>query len=112
VIVKNNKATNIDITMPFENRIEALTDARQQKINKYAALARILNTRFNEIKADAIVLGSTRRVGPRERRIDENDVLVEVFKPLQENLCRTSLDIQWTSTPSTSPESDSNEQVS
>jgi hypothetical protein len=36
VIVKNNKATIIDITIPFENRIEELTAARQQKINKYA----------------------------------------------------------------------------
>jgi hypothetical protein len=34
VIAKNNKATIIDITKPFENRLEALTAARQQKINK------------------------------------------------------------------------------
>jgi hypothetical protein len=32
VIVNNDKATIIDITIPFDNRIEALTAARQQKI--------------------------------------------------------------------------------
>jgi hypothetical protein len=58
VIVKNNKATIIDITMPFENRMKALTEARQCKVSKYEVLARALNNTFSEVKVDAIVLGS------------------------------------------------------
>jgi hypothetical protein len=42
VIVKNNKATIIDITISFENRMEVLTEARQRKVNKYDALARTI----------------------------------------------------------------------
>jgi hypothetical protein len=108
VIVKNNKATNIDITIPFENKIDALTDARQQKINIYAALVRNLNTRFNEVKVDAIVLGS---LGTWDQ---ENDRLMKtkcLRKYSRNFVCRTSLDIHGTSIPSTSPESESNEQV-
>jgi hypothetical protein len=69
VIVKNNKATIIDITIPFENRLEALTTARQQKVNKYAALARTLNTRYHEVKVDAIVLGSLGTWDPENDRL-------------------------------------------
>jgi hypothetical protein len=85
VTVKNNKATIIDITVPFENRVEALTDARQQKINKYVALAR--NNRFNEVKVDAIVLISLGTWDPPERPTNENDVLEDVLKIIQETVC-------------------------
>jgi hypothetical protein len=69
VIVKNNKATIIDITIPFENRLEALTAARPEKINKYAALARTLHARYHEVKFDAIVHGSLGTWDPENDRL-------------------------------------------
>jgi hypothetical protein len=46
VIVKNNKATIINNTVLFENRMEVMNEARQQKLHKYQDLARALCTRF------------------------------------------------------------------
>jgi hypothetical protein len=73
MIVKNSKATIIGITILFEKRMEALTEASQHMINKYAALAKTLHSRFNEVKVDAIVLGSLDTWDP------ENDKLMETL---------------------------------
>jgi hypothetical protein len=71
VIVKNSKATIIVITIPFENRMEALTEASQHEVSKYDALARTLYKRLNEVKVNAIVLGSLGTWDP------ENDKLMK-----------------------------------
>jgi hypothetical protein len=44
--------------MPFENRMEALTGARQHKLRKCEGLAIASSLRFSEIRVDAIFLGS------------------------------------------------------
>jgi hypothetical protein len=85
VIVKKNTATIIDITIPSENRVEALTEARQHKVNKYAALARTLNNRFNEVKVDDIVLGSLGAWDPENDRLMKtmcSRKYLKVFKKL------------------------------
>jgi hypothetical protein len=69
VIVKNNKATIIDITVPFENRMDALNQARLLKLQKYEDLARALSGRFAEVKVDAIVLGSLGSWDPENDKV-------------------------------------------
>jgi hypothetical protein len=49
VIVKSNTALSIDITLQFENRMEALTEATQHKLLKCEDLARGLSNRFSEL---------------------------------------------------------------
>jgi hypothetical protein len=68
-IVKNNKATIIDITVPFENRMEALNQARLLKLQKYEDLARAPSGRFAEVKVDAIVLGSLGSWDPENEKV-------------------------------------------
>jgi hypothetical protein len=58
VIVRNNTAIIIDVTIPFENRMVALEQARQDKRQKYDDLARAFSGRFSEVKVDAILIGS------------------------------------------------------
>jgi hypothetical protein len=73
VIANNTTATIIDITIPFENRLAALEEARREKRNKYVQLARALRSRFPEVKVDAIVLGTLRTWDP------ENDKLMKTM---------------------------------
>jgi hypothetical protein len=69
VIVKSNKATIIDITVPYENMMEALNQARLLKLQKYEDLARALSGRFAEVKVDAIVLGSLGSWDPENDKV-------------------------------------------
>jgi hypothetical protein len=58
-----------DVNVAYWVRLEALTAARQQKVNKYAALARTLKARYHEVKVDAIVLGSLGTWDPENDRL-------------------------------------------
>ncbi|GLV46534.1 hypothetical protein CBL_20859 [Carabus blaptoides fortunei] len=58
IIAKGNTAFIIDVTVAFENRIQAFQDARQAKINKYAPLAGHLATRYTNVSIEPIVVGS------------------------------------------------------
>jgi hypothetical protein len=81
VIAKDNKATIIDITNQFENRIDALKQARLDKLLKYDNLTRTLRSRFSNVIVDAIILGS---LGTQERQSYEVYVLEEVPEAIQE----------------------------
>jgi diphthamide synthase (EF-2-diphthine--ammonia ligase) len=96
VIVKNNKATIIDITVPFENRMDALNQARLLKLQKYEDLARALSGRFAEVKVDAIVLGSLESWDPENKvmRTMCSKKYLKLFKKLcVSDLIRYSRDI-------------------
>jgi hypothetical protein len=62
VIVSNNKAIIINITITVPNTMEAMTETRQHKLRKYEDLERererSLSNKFSEMKVNAIVLGS------------------------------------------------------
>ena len=58
VIVRNGSATVIDVTIPFENRLEALAEARRVKCEKYQPLAEALSTRSTNVSVEAFVVGS------------------------------------------------------
>ena len=58
VIVRNGSATVIDVTIPFENRLEALAEARRVKCEKYQPLAEALSTKFTNVSVEALVVGS------------------------------------------------------
>jgi hypothetical protein len=69
VTARNNEATIIDVTIPFENRMVALEEARRDKLRKYDDLARALRSRFSEVKVDAIVLGSLGTWDPKNDKV-------------------------------------------
>jgi hypothetical protein len=102
VIVKNNTTTIIDITVPFENRLEALKQTRLNKLQKYDDFARTLRNSFSDIKVDAIFLGN---LAPQERRGNEGYVLEKIYEVIQ-GVVR-----EGTSTSSTLQESDKCQQV-
>jgi hypothetical protein len=86
VIVKNNKATIIDITVPFENRMEALNQARLLKLQKYEDLARAPSGRFAEVKVDTIVLGSLGSWDPENDKVMRTMCSKKYLKPFKK-LC-------------------------
>ena len=69
ILVKNNKASIIDITIPFDNRMGAFEEARRAKEEKYAGLAEALHTRYSTVEVDAIVVGSLGSWDPANDRI-------------------------------------------
>ena len=71
VLVKNNNAIIIDVTVPFENRMDAFCEAREGKKQKYENLAQALRTKYAEVKVDAIVVGSLGAWDP------DNDILMK-----------------------------------
>ena len=71
VLVKNNNAIIIDVTVPFENRMDAFCEAREGKKQKYENLAHALRTKYAEVKVDAFVVGSLGAWDP------DNDILMK-----------------------------------
>lgn len=58
VLVKNNICYIIDVTVPFENRMEAFKTAREMKMNKYSPLAESIKHRYADVKIGPIVVGA------------------------------------------------------
>ncbi|XP_059575830.1 uncharacterized protein T26G10.4-like [Alligator mississippiensis] len=52
------KITIVDVTIPFENRRQAFTDARARKREKYAPLADTLRGRGYDVTVDALIVGT------------------------------------------------------
>ncbi|PSN55981.1 hypothetical protein C0J52_02155 [Blattella germanica] len=108
VIVRNGSATVIDVTIPFENRLEALAEARRVKCEKYQPLAEALSTRFTNVSVEALVVGS---LGSWDKG---NDTLMKnmcsrsycIYQYSRSYVSRTSLNIPETYTWSTSPRFD------
>jgi hypothetical protein len=69
VVVKNNKVIIIDITVPFENKMEALNQARLLKLQKYEDLPRALSGRFADVEVDAVVFGSSGSWDPENDKV-------------------------------------------
>ena len=56
--VTNRKVVIMDVTVPFENRYEALVLARQAKTDKYEPLVNELKEKSFSVEMDALVVGS------------------------------------------------------
>ena len=65
----SDKASIIDITIPFDNRMGAFEEARRAKEEKYAGLAETLHTRYSTVEVDTIVVGSLGSWDPASDRI-------------------------------------------
>jgi hypothetical protein len=87
VTVKNKRAVIIDITVPFENGMEGLTEARQHKLRKCEDLTRVLSNRFSEVKRDTTVFGSLGTWDPRELQANEDHVHEEIPEAFHEAVC-------------------------
>jgi hypothetical protein len=111
VIARNNTANIIDVTIPFENRMVALGQDRQDKLQKYDDRGRALRSRFSEVKVDAIVLGSLGTWDPLNDKVMKTMCSRKYLKLFKSFVCRTQSDIPETSTSSTLQESDNSEQV-
>lgn len=58
VLVKRDACFIVDITVPFDNRLQAFTEARQSKVDKYSQLANSLRADFSTVSVEPIVVGS------------------------------------------------------
>lgn len=64
-MAKGDKVIVLDVTVPFENRQEALDRARQEKEDKYGPLKTSLGTRYREVKIAPVVVGALGTWDPR-----------------------------------------------
>jgi len=58
----------MDVTVPFENRYEALVAARQAKMEKYEPLVSELTEKGFNVEMDAMVVGSLGAWDPANER--------------------------------------------
>ncbi|XP_064462366.1 uncharacterized protein LOC135372837 [Ornithodoros turicata] len=58
VLCRGEAALVLDITIPFDNRYEALSAARAEKHSKCAVLKQYYRRRFSQVSVEAIVLGA------------------------------------------------------
>lgn len=58
LLKKGNDILIIDVTVPFENGLEALEDARKEKLENYSDLARELSNDYVKAKVEAVIEGS------------------------------------------------------
>lgn len=58
VLVRNQTAVIVDITIPFENGVNSLEAARERKHTKYAPLIPILLQTYTSVTIEAVVVGS------------------------------------------------------
>lgn len=56
VLKKNHDILIIDVTVPFENGLKAVTDATQKKFEKYEKLAQEISNDYFTAKVEAIVV--------------------------------------------------------
>lgn len=56
--VKDNHAFIIDVTIPFENRPEAFTKARETKMERYKLLQQALLSRYGAVDIVPFIVGS------------------------------------------------------
>ena len=64
----NRKVVIVDVTVPFENRYEALEAARLAKMDKYEPLVKELTEKGFEVEMDALVVGSLGAWDPANER--------------------------------------------
>jgi hypothetical protein len=69
VLTKGNEALIIDVTVPYENRPEVFTTARQAKINKYASVVESLKGRFQKVTVDPVVVGQCGSWDPQNDKL-------------------------------------------
>lgn len=69
VITKNQRATIIDITIPFDNRLEAFQAAREEKLNKYAPIRTALLADYTQVDIEVVIVGALGSWDPANNRL-------------------------------------------
>ena len=69
VLVKDDSAIILDVAVMFENGLEALSKARNIKIEKYSTTAETLRNRFNHVSIAPIIVGSLGSWDPLNDRL-------------------------------------------
>ena len=92
--VANRKVVIMDVTVPFENRFEALVAARQAKMEKYEPLVLELTEKGFNVEMDALVVGSLGVWDPANERTLRILKIGRRYSRLMKELI-TSEAIQW-----------------
>lgn len=81
LILTNGKeeALIFDVTIPFDNGLDAFNDARAEKIKKYQDAVRDLKPKYKKVTCDAIVVGA---LGSWVKRNDK--IVRSVLKNMQQ----------------------------
>lgn len=69
VICKENEIIIIDVTVPFENGLQAFERARNEKLEKYDALAKELSVAGKRAKVVAFIVGSLGSWDPQNDKL-------------------------------------------
>lgn len=69
VIQKGSDMIVIDVTVPFDNGLEAFEKARQEKIRKYTGIAQELSLQGRNVAVEAIVVGALGSWDPANDRV-------------------------------------------
>ena len=91
VISERNKVTIIDICCPFDNGSEALAEAEQQKINKYASLKDHFIARGLKCKVFGFVIGALGSWHPNYEHVLNRVGMTKSYKNLSRKLCCTDV---------------------
>lgn len=65
----NKTVLIIDVTCPFENRINAFIEARAEKVRKYSPLAQFFSTQGYKCEIEALIVGSLGSWDPLNERL-------------------------------------------
>jgi hypothetical protein len=93
VLVQDNKAAIVDITIPFENRREALTASRLEKEEKYQVLAQSLRAKYAIVSVEAFIVGALGTWDLGNERLLKS-ICSRSYGSLMRKLCVSDV-IQW-----------------
>ena len=91
----NKTIKSIDLTIPFENRWEALQAARQGKICKYRPLVGQLESKGYAVDLDAFIVGSIGGWHNNNDRVIDSLIISLRYAELMRNLMISNT-IRWT----------------
>ncbi|XP_064462296.1 uncharacterized protein LOC135372753 [Ornithodoros turicata] len=69
VLSRGEEAIIVDVTIPFDNRLEAFKAAREEKERKYEAVRQHLLRMFNRVRTEAIIVGALGSWDPQNDRL-------------------------------------------
>ena len=87
VITDGNKVTIIDVTCPFENGHEALSEAAQRKVDKYRYLIDHFRTLGMSAKVFGFVVGALGAWFPGNEKVLDEIYMSRRYRTLFRKLC-------------------------
>jgi len=90
----NRRVTIIDVAIPFENRRLALTEKREEKINKYGCVAQELRAQGYQVTLDAFIVGALGSWDPANERVLKHLKIAPRYSSLMRRLM-VSDTIRW-----------------